>query len=140
MAGLVHQAVAAVHVVRNGQGLDAPCPPPIHGLPEVFRVLGFDINPVRVRELQAGHDRTLELTPEQLRRHPIEFTTDPSAIARSRFIVVTVPTPIDAHHRPDLTPLVKASTLIGRHLEAGTVVVFESTVYPGCTEEDCIPV
>ncbi len=75
-----------------------------------FRVLGFDINPVRVRELQAGHDRTLELTPEQLRRHPIEFTTDPSAIARSRFIVVTVPTPIDAHHRPDLTPLVKAST------------------------------
>ncbi|NBP25312.1 MAG: nucleotide sugar dehydrogenase, partial [Proteobacteria bacterium] len=105
-----------------------------------FRVLGFDINPVRVRELQAGHDRTLELTPDQLHRHPIEFTTDPSAIARSRFIVVTVPTPIDAHHRPDLTPLVKASTLIGRHLEAGTVVVFESTVYPGCTEEDCIPV
>jgi UDP-N-acetyl-D-galactosamine dehydrogenase len=105
-----------------------------------FRVLGFDINPVRVRELQAGHDRTLELSEEQLRRHPIEFTTEPSAISRSRLVVVTVPTPIDAHHRPDLTPLIKASTLIGRHLEAGTTVVFESTVYPGCTEEDCIPV
>ncbi|MEY4326353.1 MAG: hypothetical protein RIS24_2524, partial [Verrucomicrobiota bacterium] len=120
-----------------------------------FRVLGFDINPVRVRELQAGHDdinpvrvrelqaghdRTLELSEEQLRRHPIEFTTDPSAISCSRLVVVTVPTPIDAHHRPDLTPLIKASTLIGRHLEAGTTVVFESTVYPGCTEEDCIPV
>ena len=105
-----------------------------------FRVLGFDINAARVQELQAAHDRTLELTEEQLRRHPIEFTTDPSAIARSRFIVVTVPTPIDAHHRPDLTPLIKASTLIGRHLEPGTTVVYESTVYPGCTEEDCIPV
>lgn len=69
-----------------------------------FRVLGFDINPVRVRELQAGHDRTLELSEEQLRRHPIEFTTDPSAISCSRLVVVTVPTPIDAHHRPDLTP------------------------------------
>ena len=105
-----------------------------------FRVLGFDINPVRVRELQAGQDRTLELTEEQLRRHPIEFTTEPSAISRSRLVVVTVPTPIDAHHRPDLTPLIKASTLIGRHIEAGTTVVYESTVYPGCTEEDCIPV
>ena len=106
-----------------------------------FRVIGFDISPVRVRELQSGHDRTLELTPDQLRRHAtIEFTTDPAAIAKSRVVVVTVPTPIDAHHRPDLTPLVKASTLIGRHLEPGTTVVFESTVYPGCTEEDCIPV
>ena len=82
-----------------------------------FRVLGFDIDPVRVRELQAGHDRTLELTGEQLRRHPtIEFTTDPAAISRSRVVVVTVPTPIDAHHRPDLTPLIKASMLIGRHI------------------------
>jgi UDP-N-acetyl-D-galactosamine dehydrogenase len=105
-----------------------------------FRVLGFDIDPVRVQELQSGHDRTLELTEEQLRRHPIEFTTDPAAISRSRLVVVTVPTPIDAHHRPDLTPLIKASKLIGRHIEAGTTVVFESTVYPGCTEEDCIPV
>ena len=105
-----------------------------------FRVIGFDINPVRVRELQAGHDRTLELSEEQLRRHPIEFTTEPSAISRSRLVVVTVPTPIDAHHRPDLGPLIKASKLIGRHLEAGTTVVFESTVYPGCTEDDCIPV
>ncbi len=105
-----------------------------------FRVFGFDINPVRVRELQAGHDRTLELTEEELRRHPIEFTTDPAAISRSRLVVVTVPTPIDAHHRPDLGPLIKASKLIGRHLEAGTTVVYESTVYPGCTEEDCIPV
>jgi UDP-N-acetyl-D-galactosamine dehydrogenase len=104
-----------------------------------FDVIGFDTNPTRIQELTAGHDRTEELTPEQLRRHPIHFTTDPACLALARFIVVTVPTPIDAHRRPDLTPLVKASQMIGRHIKPGTVVVYESTVYPGCTEEDCLP-
>ena len=104
-----------------------------------FDVIGFDINPNRVRELEEGFDRTKELNVEQLRRYPIRFTTNPEAISKAGFIIVTVPTPIDAHRRPDLTPLIKASQMIGRHLQPGTTVIYESTVYPGCTEEDCIP-
>ncbi len=104
-----------------------------------FDVVGFDINAGRVNELIEGRDRTEELTPEKLRRHSIRFTTDPTVLSEARFIIVTVPTPIDAHRRPDLTPLVKASQMIGRHIKPGTTVVYESTVYPGCTEEDCIP-
>ncbi len=96
-----------------------------------FRVIGFDINATRVRELTDGFDRTRELSPEQLRRHPLTFTTDPEALRQSRFIVVTVPTPIDQHKNPDLTPLVKASEMIGKHIQPGTTVVYESTVYPG---------
>jgi UDP-N-acetyl-D-glucosamine/UDP-N-acetyl-D-galactosamine dehydrogenase len=105
-----------------------------------FRVIGFDINATRVRELTDGFDRTRELCPEQLRRHPLTFTTDPEALRQSRFIVVTVPTPIDEHKNPDLTPLVKASEMIGKFIQPGTTVVYESTVYPGCTEEDCLPI
>lgn len=104
-----------------------------------FNVIGFDIDSKRVGELNAGHDRTRELSPEQLKRHPIVLSTDPSVLSRSRLIIVTVPTPLDDHKNPDLTPLVKASEMIGRHLQPGTTVVYESTVYPGCTEEDCLP-
>ena len=104
-----------------------------------FKVVGFDINPERVRELNEGSDRTRELTSEQLRRHPITFTTDPACLAHSRFIIVTVPTPIDDHKNPDLTPLVKASEMIGKFIQSGATVVYESTVYPSCTEEDCLP-
>lgn len=114
-----------------------------------FRVIGFDINEQRVRELKAGHDRTRELTGEQLAAvcRPssilgpgLEFSTDPKVLAEARLIIVTVPTPIDDHKKPDLTPLIKSSTAIGRHIQAGTTVVYESTVYPGCTEEDCLPI
>lgn len=104
-----------------------------------FNVVGFDINPARVQQLTEGIDRTDELTTEQLCRHPIHFTSDPAALALSRLIIVTVPTPLDAHRRPDLTPLISASQMIGRHIQPGTTVVYESTVYPGCTEEDCLP-
>lgn len=104
-----------------------------------FDVVGFDVNPNRIRELEEGFDRTEELTTEQLRQHPIRFTTNPDALSRAGFIVVTVPTPIDAHRRPDLTPLINASQMIGRNIQPGTTVVYESTVYPGCTEEDCLP-
>jgi UDP-N-acetyl-D-galactosamine dehydrogenase len=118
-----------------------------------FRVIGFDVNVGRVKELNEGHDRTRELTPEQLgaatkrssnaaRRPPgagLEFSTDPKVLGESRLIIVTVPTPIDDHKNPDLTPLVKASEMIGKYLRPGTTVVYESTVYPGCTEEDCLP-
>lgn len=104
-----------------------------------FNVIGLDINEERIKELESGHDRTEELTREQLERNPIQFDSDPQVIAKARFIIVTVPTPIDRHRRPDLTPLIKASRLIGKHIRPGTTVVYESTVYPGCTEEDCIP-
>ncbi len=104
-----------------------------------FKVFGLDINADRVHELKNGIDRTRELSAEQLRQNPMEFTTDPGVLATSRLIIVTVPTPIDEHKNPDLTPLVKASTMIGKHIKPGTCVVYESTVYPGCTETDCIP-
>lgn len=104
-----------------------------------FNVVGFDINSTRIQELKDGYDRTEELNREQLRRQPIRFTTDPNILSEAGFIIVTVPTPIDAHRRPDLTPLIKTSQMIGRHIRVGTTVVYESTVYPGCTEEECIP-
>ena len=112
-----------------------------------FKVIGFDINVQRITELEAGHDRTRELSSEQLSsvlRPPtsapgLSFSTDPKVLSKAQLIIVTVPTPIDGHKNPDLTPLVKSSTMIGRHIVAGTTVVYESTVYPGCTEEDCLP-
>ncbi len=155
-----------------------------------FRVVGFDINTQRVAELESGHDRTRELTAEQLTavkapsselianssraavkapsselKAPssklqaprselfaprsqlpsnssigLSFSTDPKVLSESRLIIVTVPTPIDAHKNPDLTPLIKSATAIGKQIKAGTTVVYESTVYPGCTEEDCLPI
>lgn len=104
-----------------------------------FKVIGFDVNEQRVKELKTGKDRTRELTTEQLKSAALEFSTDPKVLADARLIIVTVPTPIDEHKNPDLTPLVKASTMIGKHITVGTTVVYESTVYPGCTEEDCLP-
>ena len=114
--------------------------PLAHLLATKFDVTGFDISERRVSELRTGLDRTRELTPAQLAGSPLAFTTDPSVLRAARFIIVTVPTPIDEHKKPDLSPLVGASTLIGRHLRPGTTIVYESTVYPGCTEEDCLPV
>jgi len=119
-----------------------------------FDVIGFDISEQRIAELKSGHDRTRELTAEQLtvvRKRTaddgrqiadsgLEFSTDPTVLSKARLIIVTVPTPIDEHKSPDLTPLVKSSTTIGRHIRPGTTVVYESTVYPGCTEEDCLPI
>ena len=112
-----------------------------------FKVIGFDINAQRVTELEGGLDRTRELSSKQLSSviRPLSlapglsFSTDPKVLSQARLIIVTVPTPIDDHKNPDLTPLVKSSTMIGRHIVAGTTVVYESTVYPGCTEEDCLP-
>jgi UDP-N-acetyl-D-galactosamine dehydrogenase len=104
-----------------------------------FDVIGLDVNAKRVKELEEGYDRTRELTASQLQKQKIRFTTNHAAISEAYFIIVTVPTPIDEHRRPDLTPLAKASEMIGRQIKPGTIVVYESTVYPGCTEEDCIP-
>ena len=104
-------------------------------------VLGFDINPKRIDELSKGHDFTLETEPEELRaaKH-LAFSTQLDDLRACNCYIVTVPTPIDAHKRPDLTPLIKASETVGKVLKKGDVVIYESTVYPGCTEEDCVPV
>jgi len=104
-------------------------------------VIGFDINAERIAALQEGMDITLETTDEELReaKH-LRYTTDSEALRAANCYIVTVPTPIDAHKRPDLTPLIKASETVGRVLKAGDIVIYESTVYPGCTEEDCVPV
>jgi UDP-N-acetyl-D-glucosamine/UDP-N-acetyl-D-galactosamine dehydrogenase len=104
-------------------------------------VMGFDINAKRIGELKAGVDSTLETTADELReaRH-LRFTTNPDDLKDANCYIVTVPTPIDAFKRPDLTPLIKASETIGKVLKAGDIVIYESTVYPGATEEDCAPV
>jgi UDP-N-acetyl-D-galactosamine dehydrogenase len=106
-----------------------------------FSTTGFDINAARVAELQAGQDRTLEVTTEELREAThLGFTTSRADMAACTVYIVTVPTPIDEHKQPDMTPLVKASETIGQVLKRGDVVVYESTVYPGATEEVCVPV
>lgn len=102
--------------------------------------IGFDINTDRIAELHSGEDRTREVTPEELAQAThITYTTDLDAIRDAQVYIVTVPTPIDAHKRPDLTPLLRASETVGKVLKKGDIVIYESTVYPGATEEDCVP-
>ncbi|MDM8522357.1 nucleotide sugar dehydrogenase [Desulfococcaceae bacterium HSG8] len=105
-----------------------------------FKVVGYDLKPERIRELEAGHDRTLEVSDEELGEANISYTSTPEDISQCRLIIVAVPTPIDAYRIPDLTPLRGSSTTVGKHIIEGSCVVFESTVYPGATEEVCIPI
>jgi len=125
-----------------------------------FPVVGFDINKVRIDELAKGHDNTLEVEDENLKSvlitsHPsaptqppshfrgisgLKLTTKLEDLKDYNVFIVTVPTPVDKNNRPDLTPLIKASETVGKVIQKGGVVIYESTVYPGCTEEDCIPV
>ena len=104
-------------------------------------VVGFDINQTRIDELKAGNDSTLETNEEELRdaKHLI-YTTNPEDLKAANCFIVTVPTPIDAYKRPDLTPLIKASEIVGNALKKDDIVIYESTVYPGATEEDCVPI
>jgi UDP-N-acetyl-D-glucosamine/UDP-N-acetyl-D-galactosamine dehydrogenase len=103
-------------------------------------VVGFDINVERIAALQSGQDSTLELSAEELAAaQHLSFTDDIDALRDCNFFIVTVPTPIDAHKRPDLTPLIRASETVGKILKPSDIVVYESTVYPGATEEDCVP-
>ena len=103
--------------------------------------VGLDNNETRIRELQKGHDSTLEVEPEELRQATqLRCTDRPSELRDCNLYIVTVPTPIDEHKRPDLTPLVNASRTLGELLGPGDVAVFESTVYPGATEEVCVPI
>ena len=104
-------------------------------------VLGFDINARRITQLQAGHDATLEVTQEELAEAAhLSFTANPEDLRQATIYIVTVPSPIDGHKQPDLRPLRAASETIGKVLKPGDIVVYESTVYPGCTEEECVPV
>ncbi|KWQ04192.1 Vi polysaccharide biosynthesis protein VipA/TviB [Acinetobacter harbinensis] len=104
-------------------------------------VIGFDIHQKRIDELKSGQDHTLEVSPEELKQaSKLSYSADLAELKDCNFFIVTVPTPIDDFKQPDLTPLIKASTSIGQVLKKGDVVVYESTVYPGATEEVCIPV
>jgi len=105
-----------------------------------FETVGFDIDTQRIEDLRAGRDDTLETTPEELAlANRLHYTTDPAALANCNVFVVTVPTPVDNDKRPDFNPLVKASQTVGSVLKRDDVVIYESTVYPGATEEICVP-
>ncbi|WP_188149961.1 nucleotide sugar dehydrogenase [Teredinibacter waterburyi] len=103
-------------------------------------VIGFDISPRRIAELQAGNDRTLEVNGDQLQSAKIVFSSNASDLSQANFHIIAVPTPINSARQPDLTPLLSASKSLGPQLKQGDIVVYESTVYPGATEEDCVPV
>jgi UDP-N-acetyl-D-glucosamine/UDP-N-acetyl-D-galactosamine dehydrogenase len=103
-------------------------------------VIGFDIDSTRVAELRAGNDRTREVDGAELDRPGLIFTSDAAALRDADFFIVTVPTPIDAARRPDLTAMLAASRTVGAVLKRGDIVVYESTVYPGAVEEDCVPI
>ncbi len=106
-----------------------------------FPTLGLDINEARIRELQAGSDSTLEVEPEELRRaSQLRYTNRAGDLASCNVYIVTVPTPVDQYKRPDFHPLIGASTTVGRVLKPGDVAIYESTVYPGATEEVCVPI
>ena len=125
--------------------------PLAHAFAKKYEVVGFDIHQSRIDELNNAEDRTLELSIEQLKEvlpkfnkelktHNLKLTTDVNAISDCNIYIVTVPTPIDKNKRPDLTPLIKASETIGKVLKKDDIVIYESTVYPGATEEECVPV
>jgi UDP-N-acetyl-D-galactosamine dehydrogenase len=117
--------------------------PLAHAFSSQYKVVGFDIAQWRIDELRSGVDRTLELSDEQVKEaisNGMEFTNNLDDIKDCNIYIVTVPTPIDKHKKPDLTPLLKASESIGKVLKKDDIVIYESTVYPGATEEDCVPI
>src|SRR5437867_2848409 len=105
-----------------------------------LKVVGFDINTKRVEELRQGTDRTGETLGGNLKNASIDFTNDPKALRACKYLVVAVPTPVDKANVPDLEPIIIASQTVGENLSKGAIVIFESTVYPGVTEEVCRPI
>jgi len=105
-----------------------------------YEVIGFDVNAKRIKELSKGIDRTQEISATTIYNSPIYFTTNPKYIANCHFIIVAVPTPINKNKTPNLSPLIEASKTVGQHIKKGSLVVYESTVYPGATEEECVPI
>jgi UDP-N-acetyl-D-galactosamine dehydrogenase len=105
-----------------------------------FKVIGFDINEANVAELKKGHDRTMELSDTELKKAKIHFTSEQSVLSGCKLFIVAVPTPVDHFHVPDLSAMENASAIIGKNLSSGSCVVYESTVYPGVTEDVCVPI
>ena len=105
-----------------------------------FKVIGFDINAKRIQTLISGTDPNKEVEDDVMQNASIRYSSDPAIIGSANFIIVAVPTPVDAHNNPDLTPVIRASETVGRNMRTGTTVVYESTVYPGVTEDECVPI
>lgn len=105
-----------------------------------LNVIGFDLNKEKIELYKSGIDPTLEVGNETIRKTTVQFTSDESDLKKAKFIIVAVPTPVNIDHTPDLTPVIGASEIVGRNLTRGAIVVYESTVYPGCTEHVCIPI
>jgi UDP-N-acetyl-D-galactosamine dehydrogenase len=117
--------------------------PLAHAFSEKYEVVGFDINKPRIDELNTGFDRTLELTEIQVKesiKNGMKFTLDVEDIKDCNIYIVTVPTPIDDNNEPDLTPIIKSTETVGKILKKDDIVIYESTVYPGVTEEICVPI
>ncbi len=104
------------------------------------KVIGFDLNQHKVELYKSGIDPTLEVGNDEIKRTTVEFSSDEKDLRRAKFHIVAVPTPVNTDHTPDLTPVISASEIVGRNLVRGAIVVYESTVYPGCTEDVCIPI
>ena len=107
---------------------------------KVLNVIGFDLNKEKIELYKSGKDPTKEVGDETIKNTTVEFTADENRLKEAKFIIVAVPTPVNTDHTPDLTPVIGASEIVGRNLTKGTIVVYESTVYPGCTEDVCIPI
>ena len=105
-----------------------------------IRVIGFDLNSKKIALYKSGIDPTREIGNEEIANTRIQFTSEETDLKKARFHIVAVPTPVNSDHTPDLTPVIKASEIVGRNLEKGSIVVYESTVYPGCTENVCVPI
>lgn len=105
-----------------------------------LNVIGFDLNKEKIALYQSGVDPTLEVGDETIKATTVQFTSDETELTKAKFIIVAVPTPVNTDHTPDLTPVIGASEIVGRNLTKGAIVVYESTVYPGCTEHVCIPI
>lgn len=105
-----------------------------------LNVIGFDLNAAKIELYKSGIDPTMEVGDEEIKNTKIQFTADEKELRKAKFIIVAVPTPVNTDHTPDLTPVIGASEIVGRNLTPGSIVVYESTVYPGCTEDVCIPI
>ena len=105
-----------------------------------LNVIGFDLNSAKIELYKSGIDPTKEVGDEEIKNTKIQFTADEKELQKAKFIIVAVPTPVNTDHTPDLTPVIGASEIVGRNLTTGSIVVYESTVYPGCTEDVCIPI
>lgn len=105
-----------------------------------LNVIGFDLNSAKIELYKSGIDPTKEVGDDEIKNTKIQFTSDESELKKAKFIIVAVPTPVNTDHTPDLTPVIGASEIVGRNLTSGSIVVYESTVYPGCTEDVCIPI